>query len=111
MRGFVFGDYTSSTHPLISSNNEQCVTVSPIYNLVILDISLSIACIGITSLIACDRAIYSASVLLKAVSVCSFDARNTGQFAKHITYPVQDLTEFGSYDVAFVQLPVKSVST
>ena len=52
-----------STHPWLSSKMVQCATVSPRSNFVISEISLSKDCIGMSSLIAWDRAMYSASVV------------------------------------------------
>jgi len=46
--------------------------------------------------IAREMAMYSASVVLKATSDCSFDAHKSWQLANKMTYPVRDLTEAGS---------------
>jgi hypothetical protein len=58
--------------------------------------SLANVNIGRISLVAVDKAIYSASVVDKAISVCSFDAHTKGQFANVIMYPVRDLAVVGS---------------
>jgi hypothetical protein len=74
-----------STHPWLPSKMVQCATVAPSSNFIISEISLSKDCIGMSCLIAWDRAMYSALVVLSAISVCSLDAHNTGQLAKHMT--------------------------
>eukprot|EP00957_Ditylum_brightwellii_P173711 13225598-Ditylum_brightwellii.AAC.1 len=48
---------------------------------------------GITSLMACDIAMYSASVVLNDISDCNFDYHSSGQLAYFITYPVLDTNE------------------
>jgi len=66
---------------------------------------------GRRSLADCDMAIYSASVVLNAISVWSLEDQRTGQLAKVITYPVLDLTEMGSSARSEDQIPAKSAST
>ena len=70
-----------STQPLLSSNTVECVvaccTSYPKNVLVICKMVL----MGIRSRIACDREIYSASVVDNAISLCSFDDHSTGQLA------------------------------
>ena len=46
---------------------------------------------SITSRIACLSAIYSASVVLKAIYVCNLLYHNTGHTAYVIKYPVHDM--------------------
>ena len=75
------------------------------------DSSFSISFIGISSLRLCDRAIYSASTVLSAISVCSLLVHSTGQFAYSITNPVLDLHIVGSFDISAVYVPAKSAST
>ena len=45
------------------------------------------------SLIACDSAIYSASVVDKDISDCNLDAHSIGQLLYLIIYPVRKYTE------------------
>ena len=47
--------------------------------------SFSTVFIGMISCIACDSAMYLASIVDKAISVCSFDIHSTGQLVKVIT--------------------------
>ena len=111
VHGLVFRDLINSTQPLLSSKTVECAIVSPIRTFVSAAISLSNDYMGIESRMAWDKAIYSASIVLKVISVCSLDAHNAGQMAKRMTRPVLDLTEVGSWEVSRVQLPVKSAST
>ena len=68
--------------------------------------------IGISSRHAVDRAMYSASVVEKAVSVCSLDAQVTGQPAYVIAHPERDLDVVGSVPAILrSNPPAKSVST
>ena len=55
---------------------------------------------GRTSLAAVDRAIYSASVVLRAISVCRWLKYIMEHPAYLITQPVLDLTEFSSSHVS-----------
>ncbi len=66
--------------------------------------------IGIRSQVDWDNAMYSASVVLRAISVCSLEDHRMGQFAKVITYPVRDFTEMGSWASSDDHKPVKSAS-
>jgi hypothetical protein len=52
---------------------------------VIVEISCNNDRIGIKSRIACDKAMYSASVVLNAISDWSLDAHKTGQLANKMT--------------------------
>ena len=64
------------------------------------------------SLSVVDKAMYSASVVERAVSVCSLDPQVNGQSAKRMTKPVRDLAVTGSrWAVRRVQRPQKSAST
>jgi hypothetical protein len=72
VRGLILGDFTRSTQPLLSSKNVECsspVTAASSSNKFF---------IGMRSRMAWDNAMYSASVVDKAISVCSFDAQITG---------------------------------
>eukprot|EP00957_Ditylum_brightwellii_P113896 8682985-Ditylum_brightwellii.AAC.1 len=66
---------------------------------------------GIISLMACDIAIYSASVVLNDISDCSFDDHADGQLACFITYPVLDNTEVGSLLQNLLRSPANDAST
>ena len=58
-----------------------------------------------------DSAVYSASVVLSATSVCSLDAHTMGQPAYVMMYPVRDLAVDGSTSaVVLFQFPTKSAS-
>ena len=60
-------------------------------------ISFNILSIGTKSLIAVESAIYSASKVLRAISVCNLETQVTGHPPSVMTYPVQDLTHMGSW--------------
>ena len=68
--------------------------------------------IAISSRHAVDRAMYSASVVERAVSVCSLDAQVTGHPAYVMAHPERDLDVVGSVP-AILQSnpPVKLVLT
>ena len=66
---------------------------------------------GIVSLIDCDKAMYSASVVLKDISDCNFECHMIGQPPKWITYPVLENTEEGSSLQLWFQSPAKEAST
>src|SRR6056300_113367 len=65
----------------------------------------------ITSRRAVDRAMYSASVVLKAMSVCIFEAHTIGHPAYMITKTVLECADKGSFDNLFCQEPAQSAST
>ena len=67
--GLYFGTFASSSAPLLSSNRVHFIvnSVQDISN--ILDISNIRPLMGIRSLAAVDKAMYSASVVLRAISV------------------------------------------
>ena len=66
---------------------------------------------GIASRIDWERAMYSASVVERAISVCSLEIQIMRQFAYFITKPVLDMTEDGSSDSSLDQSPAKPAST
>ena len=66
---------------------------------------------GIASRIDWDRAMYSASVVERAILVCSFEVQIIGQFAYFVTNPVLDMTDDGSSDSSLDQSPAKPAST
>ena len=68
VRGRIFGAATNSTHPLLSSKTVECAVVFPVLSLVSFAISASNVCIGMISRIACDKVMYSASVVDNAIS-------------------------------------------
>jgi hypothetical protein len=66
---------------------------------------------GMTSLRDWDKAIYSDSVVLRAIWVCNLDAHVMGHIEKEMMYPVLDfavLTSFIAVDI--FQFPQKSAS-
>ena len=68
--------------------------------------------IGISSLHAVDRAMYSAFVVERAVSVCNLDAQVTGQPAYVMAHPECDLEVVGSVPTILrSKPPAKSAST
>ncbi len=58
--------------------------------------SFRTALIGSNSHIALDDAMYSASIVDSAISVCNLLVHSTGVVPKVMTYPVLDLTHEGS---------------
>jgi len=58
--------------------------------------------IGNTSLMDCESAMYSASVVDNAISVCIFDVQCMGYPAYVIIYPILDLAEFGLSDAVLL---------
>jgi len=82
----IFGTFANSSAPVLSSKSRQCTLdlVVPIL-IPILTASFMRLVMGITSHNACDRAMYSASVELRAISVWSFDAQMMGHPAYKIT--------------------------
>ena len=68
--------------------------------------------IGISSRHAVDRAMHSASVVERALSVCSLDAQVTGQPAYVMAHPERDLDVAGSApDFLRSNPPAKLAST
>ena len=67
--------------------------------------------IGMISLIACDSAMYSASVMDKDISDCNLDAHSIGKFLYLIIYPAREYTEAGLSDSFVDHPPAKSAST
>ena len=61
--------------------------------------------------IACDSAMYSASVVDKDISDFNVGAHSIGQFLYLMIYPVQEYTEAGSSDSSVDHPPTKSAST
>ena len=60
-------------------------------------VSLIVSWIGMRSLIDCDRTIYSASIVLRAICVCSVDTQSKGHPSmKVMRYPVLGFTQMGS---------------
>ena len=84
VRGRIRGAEANSTQPLLSSKIVEWAMVEPTINLVAVDNSWRRCCIGIRSRADWDKAIYSASVVLKATSVWSLEHQRTGQAAKVI---------------------------
>ena len=105
------GALIKSTQLLLSSKTVEYVVEDPRVVLVVDIMSSSKYLKGSKSLIACDKAIYSASVVLKATSVCSLDAHKKGRLVNRMTYPFLDFTDDGSDEVKGVQFPAKSAST
>ena len=67
--------------------------------------------IGMISLIACDIAIYSASVVDKYISDFNLEAHSIGQFLYLMIYPVREYTEAVLSDLFIDHPPAKSAST
>ena len=66
---------------------------------------------GKTSGKADDNAMYFASAVLRAISVCNELCQYMGQFAYTMTIPVCDITFSASLESACCQPPAKSTST
>lgn len=86
--GCIFGALASSTQPLLSSKMVEWATVEPTINFVVVPSSWRRPHIGMRSWADWERAMYSASVVLKAISVSLFEHHRTGQEAKVITCKV-----------------------
>ena len=56
-------------------------------------------------------AIYSASIVESAISVCNLLDHVTGEPPREIRKPVRDRTLEGSWGSSFPQIPAKSAST
>ena len=68
--------------------------------------------IGISSRHAVDRAMYSASVVERAVSICNLDTQVTGQPAYVVAHPECDFDVVGSIPAILrSNPPAKSVLT
>ena len=109
--GLCLGTLANSSEPLLSSNIVQfnfkfaqgIFRISANSKIIIL--------IGISSLVACDKAMYSASVVLSDISVYSLLAQAIGHPEYLITYPVLDLTEIGSSESSLEYAHETSAST
>jgi hypothetical protein len=78
VRGLILGDFTRSTHPLLSSKNVECVIVCNNSSPVTAASSSNKCFIVLRLCMAWANAIYSASVVDKTIYVCCFDAQSTG---------------------------------
>ena len=65
---------------------------------------------GKTSGKADDNAMYFASAVLRAISVCNELRQYMGQFAYMMTMPVRDIKFSASLESAYCQSPAKSAS-
>ena len=63
------------------------------------------------SIISCDSARYSISVVDMDISGFNLDAHSNGQFLYLMIYPVREYTEAGSSDSFVDHPPAKSAST
>jgi hypothetical protein len=72
--GLILGDFTRTAHPLLSSKTIEFVIVCDISSLV----TAASARNRFLSHMSWDTKMFSASVVDKAISVCSFDAQSTG---------------------------------
>ena len=88
VRGRIFGALANSIAPLLSSNTlhftlERFDSVFNVFsNCYICSV------VGMISLISCDRAMYSDSVVDKEISDFNLDAHSIGQFLYLIIHPV-----------------------
>ena len=109
--GQIFGAFSNSITLLLSSNTLQLTLgrfvsmFNGFYN------CSRCYIIGMISLIDCDSAIYSASVVDKDILDCNLDDHSIGQFLYLMIYPVQEYTEAGLPDSFVDHPPVKSAST
>jgi hypothetical protein len=111
VRGLILGDFTRSTHPLLSSKIAECVIVSDNSSPATAASSSNNLFIGMRSRMAWDNAMYSASVVDKAIYVCSFDAQSTGHPQNVITYPILDFIVLEFSATSGFHNPAKSAST
>ena len=95
--GHVSGTLASSFEPLLSSKIVQfifkvgsSVILTIVFNSIINSLS------GNISLAAVDKATYSVSVVLSAISVCNLLNHVMGQFGNMMTHPERERTPFGS---------------
>jgi hypothetical protein len=101
--GLILGTFAIYIAPALSSKTLQCTlgvafsTGTPCCMA-----SFISHMIGKTSLMACESAMYSASVDAKAISVCILDDQYIGHPAYVITYPILDLAVFGSLDAVLL---------
>ena len=92
VRGVIFGDSTNSSAPRLSSNALQNIVGAVLAVSIFLNFnSFNRLMIGITSRNACDKLIYSASVVLRLQWVCNLDCHTMGQPASNIKNPVRDV--------------------
>jgi hypothetical protein len=89
--GWLSGRLDSSVRPCGRARGVAGVGV--VYHVTL--ISFRISLIGIKSLIDCDKAIYSASIVDNDIWVCILDTHRIGTPEYRITYPVRDLAEIG----------------
>jgi len=95
--GLILGTFAISIAPELSSKTVHLIFGFPLWNLNPWSVaSCSNHMMGITSLIDCERAMYSASVDDSAISVCILDAQWMGHPACVMMYPILDLAVFGS---------------
>ena len=114
VRGLIFGTFASSMAPALSSKILQCILATLMFFMGTPRFLASFISDnnGRTSLIVVDRAMYSASVEERAISVCSFDAHINGQPANRITNPILDFAVVGSFiALVFFHSPSCEAST
>lgn len=96
---------------LLSSNTVECALAAGSEILQIELSSCRMVRIGSRSRREVERAIYSASVVDRAISNCDLEDHRIGQPTYVITYPVLDFTLDGSFEVLCVHVPAKYAST
>jgi hypothetical protein len=97
VRGLILGRRAISRAPALSSNTLQCIVGNAVFRLKLLSFnSCNMYIIAVTSFNEWERAMYSASVQLCAMSVCSLEHHEIGHAAYMIMYPVLDLAVVGS---------------
>ena len=109
--GMILGLVATLMQLSLSSQTLQLKTGVVIFRSKIPDISFKRLRNGITSHIAEVRAIYSLSVVLRAISVCSLLCQVIGQPANMITNPVLERTDSELVWSPSFQPPAKSAST
>lgn len=87
--GRIRGDFANSSAPLLSSNSFEWHLISGIGIDSTLPNSFRSDFIGIRSRKEVDNAMYSASVVDKAISVCILECHNIGHPKYLIMYPVR----------------------
>ncbi len=86
----------NTSAPELSSWMETFMVVFPIGRLVASANKRTMSMMGNSSLQHAERAMISASIVDRAVTVCNFDCQNTGHSAKVMMNPVRLLVQAGS---------------
>ena len=105
------GDLANSNASLLSSNTAYFIVLLQLGISITKLISLRKCIIRIASCNAIDKAIYSASVVERVISVFSLDFYMIRHLPYLMIYLVLEYTEAGSFTIDLSKVPAKSVST